>query len=77
MRPSRGSLSSQCIIARLSKCNVVPQEMGKRKLSAQPPTDIRVEIPGRREAVAPCAPKTSPMLSPGKASPKEPAAAAP
>ena len=56
---------------------VVLQEMSKRKLSAQPATDIRVEIPGKREAVAPCAPKTSPMLSPGKASPKEPADAAP
>ena len=56
---------------------MVLQEVGKRKLSAQPATDIRVEIPGKREAVAPCAPKTSPMLSPGKASPKEPADAAP
>ena len=61
----------------LSRCKVVLQEMSKRKLSAQPATDIRVEIPGKREAVAPCAPKTSPMLSPGKASPKEPADAAP
>lgn len=60
-----------------SRCKAVPQEMGKRKLSAQPAADIRVEIPGKREAVAPCAPKTSPMLSPGKASPKEPADAAP
>ena len=53
------------------------QEIGKRKLSAQPPTDIRVEIPGKRDAVAPCAPKSSPMLSPGKASPKAPTDVAP
>lgn len=43
-----------------------PAETGRR-------ADIRVEVPGQGEAPAPCAPKLSPALSPGKAPP--PAAA--
>ena len=53
----------------------LPQEMGKKKLERQA-TDIRVEVPGPRDQVAPCAPKISPVLTPGKASPKKPADAA-
>ena len=47
------------------------QEAGKGKLQTQG-TDIRVEVPGPRDAVAPCAPKSSPALTPGKASPRRP-----
>ena len=47
------------------------QEAGKKKLQGQG-TDIRVEVPSSHDMVAPRAPKSSPALTPGKASPKKP-----
>ena len=49
----------------------VLQELGKTKLQSSG-ADIRVEVPGPRDPLAPCAPKSSPVLTPGKASPKRP-----
>lgn len=47
----------------------VLQAVGKKKLQGQG-ADIRVEVPGPLDPLAPCAPKSSPALTPGKASPK-------
>ncbi len=63
------------VLALRDPSGCLPQEMGKKKLDRQA-TDIRVEVPGPRDQVAPCAPKTSPALTPGKASPNKPVDAA-
>ena len=42
---------------------------GKTAAAERPRADIRVEVPRAGDDPAPCPPKTSPSLSPGKAPP--------